>query len=227
MRVEEPAADLVARWRDTLSDSERERAAGFRRPTDATTYIAAHALTRVLLSDVAGEPPRYWRFVVGARGKPAVAEDRFQDLCFSLAHTHGVAAVAVSEGSAVGIDVERSDRPVAVDAIAGHFFSPQEVALLDATPATERRGTFYRLWTLKEAYLKGIGEGLHRPLDSFAFTLDPVEVHFSPEFPDDPDAWQFFERIPTSCHALALAVHRHRSEQIELIEREVDPRQLL
>ena len=227
IEVGDPSPERLARWRDVLSEGERARADRFRRATDATTYVAAHALTRALLSDVALVAPRQWEFVVGPRGKPAVAPERFPDLCFNLAHTPGFAAAAVTRGSAIGIDVERSDRSVAGTAIARRFFAPGELAALDNLPPVDRPAAFYRLWTLKEAYLKAIGEGLHRPLDSFAFTLDPVRVHFTGAFPDDPAAWQFFELAPTPFHVLALAVRRPGTDPVEVQGREVDPSELL
>ena len=45
-------------------------------------------------------------------------------------------------------------------------------AIIRAVPASERSLCFFRLWTLKEAYLKAIGTGLGTPLKSFAFALN-------------------------------------------------------
>jgi hypothetical protein len=64
--------------------------------------------------------------------------------------------------------------------------------------------TFYRLWTLKEAYLKGTGQGLAAPLDGFAFRLDPLAISVGGQ---DPMAdWQFAEFRPGPAHSLSLAV---------------------
>jgi 4'-phosphopantetheinyl transferase len=91
----------------------------------------------------------------------------------------------------VGFDLERLDR--AVDfSVADQFFRPEEVQLLQCVGGAERRRTFYRLWTLKEAMIKATGEGLSRKLDTFWFDLFPPRVHLAPS--DETEAWWHFEQ---------------------------------
>ncbi|WP_329193452.1 4'-phosphopantetheinyl transferase family protein [Streptomyces sp. NBC_01435] len=53
---------------------------------------------------------------------------------------------------------------------------PTERAELDALPESERPRAFTRTWCRKEAYLKGIGAGLSRPLseDYVSATPEPA-----------------------------------------------------
>ena len=53
--------------------------------------------------------------------------------------------------------------------------------MLQQAPPSERARCFFRLWTLKEAYIKAIGKGLSAPLNSFAFTLEPIRIAFLSE----------------------------------------------
>jgi 4'-phosphopantetheinyl transferase len=66
-------------------------------------------------------------------------------------------------------EVRRSLEPLD---LATHFFSAAEVAALAALDGDERLLAFFRCWTRKEAYLKGTGSGLSRPLHDFDVSLD-------------------------------------------------------
>lgn len=87
-----------------------------------------------------------------------------QGVFFNLSHSGEWTVIALSD-SEVGVDIQQIKR---VDMrLAKRFFSEKECAqLADAGDgATE---LFYRLWTVKEAYLKALGTGLNRPLNSFS-----------------------------------------------------------
>ncbi|MCL6450895.1 MAG: 4'-phosphopantetheinyl transferase superfamily protein [Acetobacteraceae bacterium] len=59
--------------------------------------------------------------------------------------------------------------------IAGQFFSDGERAALSSLPEASRAEGFFNCWTRKEAYVKGTGEGLSRPLHRFDVSLAPGE----------------------------------------------------
>jgi 4'-phosphopantetheinyl transferase len=92
-----------------------------------------------------------------------------------LTHTDGLAAFAVGRPHSLGIDAEAWRMPAPIE-LASHYFTPTETLLVAAQAPAEQPSTFYRLWTLKEAFLKANGRGLAAPLDSFAFSLHPLNV---------------------------------------------------
>ncbi len=158
-----------------LDDAERARAARFRFAEDRDAYVAAHALLRVELSRRADRAAGDWRFRATAQGKPCLV-DPPRDLRFSLTHTRGMVAVAISEGIDVGVDVEAADRRVENMKLAERFFAPQEAALLRALEGDARGEAFFALWTLKEAVVKATGDGLSRGLRGFALALEPPRM---------------------------------------------------
>jgi 4'-phosphopantetheinyl transferase len=209
MELDAPVVDVVTGWRACLDAAERSQAERFHFEEDRTTYTAAHWLVRNALASVGGLPPEDWRFVIETRGKPEIDPGLGRrGLRFNLSHTRGFVACAVTVDSEIGIDVETLARNPAELDIAERFFSPTEVAMLRGTAPDRQHDTFFRLWTLKEAYIKATGEGLSRALDSFSFALEPVSISFNPDDADESSRWQFTEQRPTPRHLLALAV-RH------------------
>ena len=102
--------------------------------------------------------------VRGEHGKPALRE--YPDIRFNLSHADGIAACIVSEHEC-GIDCERvrEYRPN----VARRVFTPEELAVFESAPESERDLLFFRLWTLKEAFVKAVGRGLSYPMNTVGF----------------------------------------------------------
>jgi 4'-phosphopantetheinyl transferase len=200
-----PAAAPAAWW-ETLSPEERARAGRFRFEEDCRAYVAAHGLTRALLSEVGGLPPGAWRFVTGRAGKPEVDPALgLAWLRFNLTHTRSLVACAVAAEDDIGADVEDLGRRPVDPGVAERHFAPEEVALLAGLPPERWQETFLRIWTLKEAFVKATGDGLGLGLHRFAFGLDPLVLRRAP---DGIGTWRFLEWRPTPRHVLALAFRR-------------------
>jgi 4'-phosphopantetheinyl transferase len=202
--LQQDSAAIIA-LRPLLDASEHIRAERFRVASDRDAFIAAHALLRTTLSDFTGAGhPAAWRFQTNENGKPSLDSAQAPtDLHFSLSHTRGLVACAVGQPYALGIDAEAWRDPAPIE-LAARYFAPDEVRLIGESAPSERAATFYRLWTLKESYLKATGQGLATPLDSFAFSLDPLAIAVGA--PDSGAAWHFVEIQPSPVHSLALAV---------------------
>ncbi|MBO7252222.1 MAG: 4'-phosphopantetheinyl transferase superfamily protein [Oscillospiraceae bacterium] len=105
----------------------------------------------------------------GSNGKPEL-----EGICFNLSHSQSVAICAVSS-NAVGCDIEFL-RPMRSD-IARRFFTGEECAYLNSFQGANREAEIFRMWTLKESYLKFTGEGLQLSLNRFSIHIgDPITV---------------------------------------------------
>ncbi|MGH7543772.1 MAG: 4'-phosphopantetheinyl transferase family protein [Gemmatimonadota bacterium] len=196
---------------ETLSDEERRRAARHRFAVHRTRFVAGRAALRAVLSAYLGVPPTEVPLVVGAGGKPRLADG--EDLDFNLAHSEDVALVAVTRGRAVGVDVERLRRGVPYDRLARRFFAPCEAEALRRVPTRLRPAAFFACWTRKEAWLKASGHGLERGLPSalprFAVSVEPRPTALAITFPDRPEEggrWSLVDVRVGSGYAGALAV---------------------
>jgi 4'-phosphopantetheinyl transferase len=231
LSIDGEALAHLPRWRAMLGSDEAARAHRFHFAEDRDTFVAAHALARIMLSEVAGLPTATWRYITGPFGKPAIAPGCGDGgLRFNISHTRGLAACAVAREDELGLDVEATDRPAALETASRYFAADEVHAILDAEPE-KRRCLFFRFWTLKEAFIKATGEGLNRPLDSFAFSLDPVRVmfHARPRTVtrgNDPTDWQFVECSPLAHWQLALALCRPRSRPMRLDARAMRPEEV-
>jgi 4'-phosphopantetheinyl transferase len=127
---------------------------------------------RTLLGRYLRTPPRSIGLRLGPNGKPLLTQSS-PALHFNLAHSEGLALLALALDLEVGVDVEQIRGGPDLAAIAPRFFSPRENAQLDAVAAAGRAEAFYQCWTRKEAVIKATGEGLSRPLHSFDVTLGP------------------------------------------------------
>ncbi|HXY69181.1 MAG TPA: 4'-phosphopantetheinyl transferase superfamily protein [Gemmatimonadales bacterium] len=161
------------RLESLLSDAEVVRARRFEAAAYRRRWVAAHGLLRVVLSGYTGQRPEDVAFEDGPGGKPRLADP--EGPRFNLTHADGLALVAVSRTHEVGVDVERVREIGSLRALADHCFSPAERLALEAVAGPQRLQAAFAGWTRKEAFLKVLGEGLARPLDSFDVTLVPGE----------------------------------------------------
>lgn len=101
-----------------------------------------------------------------ADGKPFFINHR--DIHFSLSHSGDYIACSFSDRE-TGLDLQENKEPhTSALRIAKRFFAPLEYEnLLSVQDPAEQLSLFYRLWTIKESYLKFIGCGLRGRLDSF------------------------------------------------------------
>jgi 4'-phosphopantetheinyl transferase len=221
---EEAGAAEVARAAALISADERARMSRFRFEADRRRYLFAHALVRTALTRHAPDTsPEVWRFRTTPYGRPEIeTAGGPPPLRFNLSHTAGLVACAVTRGRDVGVDVEHVGPPGRNGAlgdaelleVARRVFAPAEVADVEGAATDARRERFFAIWTLKEAYIKARGLGLHLPLERFAFRLDGDAVRFEPDVDDDDAAWCFTRARPTPGHALALAARRTPGEAL-------------
>jgi 4'-phosphopantetheinyl transferase len=167
----EAAADGLKQY---LSADERDRMDRFRFERDRRRYLIGRGLLRSLLGRYLVLAPQDLRFENTAAGKPHLASGQGQ-LQFNLAHSGEYVLIAITDGRAVGIDVEEVRDDFDAGEVAAHFFSPDEQRNLEVLTGRAKIEAFFECWTRKEAYVKARGEGLSLPLDQFDVSVRPDE----------------------------------------------------
>lgn len=206
-------AGAIGRGLQLLSDEERARAARFHQAADRERYVAAHAALRSVLAGYLGARPA--ELGIGARAgcKPRLlAPLDGVDLRFSLAHAGQWALCAVARGREVGVDLEPYGRSDDLVETVLHALAPDERRMLANVPVAQREACFFRLWTCKEAYLKATGEGLSRPLDSFAIggvVEGAPRLLWVRDHPDAAERWSLLPLDVQPGYAAALVAEGH------------------
>jgi 4'-phosphopantetheinyl transferase len=147
------SASELDRFTTYLEAEELQRAARFRFPIHRARFIAGRGLLRSILARYLKTDPAEIQFEYSRFGKPELIGGA---LHFNLAHSEDRVILAISKGP-VGVDLE-VPRPISdIDSVAAQVFSAYEMAAWRGLGDAE---LFLRLWTRKEALLKGIGLGI-------------------------------------------------------------------
>jgi 4'-phosphopantetheinyl transferase len=159
----------VAWCASLLMPDERARAARFVTRMLQEDYIVAHGVLRHLLQRYTSIPASAIQLRADVAGKPSLdpVHVSASSISFNLTHSGGRAAIAVSDGRAVGIDLEAPDRDIDALSIARNYFFGEEYDAIARAPQHAQRDVFLQYWVAKEAVLKGEGIGLGFPLDRF------------------------------------------------------------
>lgn len=102
---------------------------------------------------------------------PRIVRPLRAGLCLSFARRGPFAAVAIAR-TRVGVDIEIVDP---TGEAPWNVLHPREAAFLRALAPPDLAPAFTRLWTLKEAYVKALGQGFSRDPASFCVVLDDPE----------------------------------------------------
>lgn len=165
-----------------LGADEQQRLARLR-PRKQREFLISRALLRYLLSHllshVSGQrlSPREWHIEERMDLPPRVVQAEEAGLHFSISHSAGVVAVAISSHTSMGIDIEyRRTRDYL--GLAQTAFHPAECDLLAGVPVERLPQAFYRAWTLGEAALKSQLLGLSSGMAS-RLRMSGVEGEFT------------------------------------------------
>ena len=123
--------------------------------------MQTRAALRQVLGHCLGLPPLAIGLEEGHHGKPRLAAS-LPRLEFNVSHSGQLALIALGR-TPLGIDLEHLDRPLDWRELAPACCHPDELPALRRMPDPDGHRQFLRLWTLREAYVKGTGEGLSQP----------------------------------------------------------------
>ena len=171
----------------TLSEDEKARAARFMFAKDQRRFVTAHGALRLILAEYTGVDPCELSFAQGENGKPGLCRPA-SDVFFNLSHSGDYTLIGVTKRLRVGIDIEGTRSNIEYLELSRRLFSPSECAWLDSRPDPEQLTAFFRIWVVKEAFLKATGVGLSDSLNEITVTFGSngsVGLRYGPD--DTPE----------------------------------------
>jgi 4'-phosphopantetheinyl transferase len=113
-------------------------------------------------------------------GKPALVD--VPEISFSVSHSGTIGVIAIASGGMdVGVDIERLRPRHNLAGLAARTLAAEQLAAWRAAPEAEQLVAFLRVWTAKEAYLKGLGRGImvrlsEVPAQPAGWSVEPLVV---------------------------------------------------
>jgi 4'-phosphopantetheinyl transferase len=163
--------DVIAWCASILPDDERSAADRLLTADLRARFLLRRAFRRYCAARASGDAGllHQVRFAFSDNGAPYLPA--CPEIAFSFSSCSAGCLAAWSTHHAVGADIEDRMLVEAAD-LALDYFTPAEAQKVTSAGPESGRDVFLRLWTLKEAALKSVGEGLPFGLDAFAF--DPT-----------------------------------------------------
>lgn len=105
------------------------------------------------------------RYIFNANGKPILESEEYG---FSISYTNDYTYIAIVRNDMIGLDAEQINN---IDlSVSKEFMSERELTQLDESAS--KYEYFYKIWTLKEAYIKLIGTGIDNTIADVEFIVD-------------------------------------------------------
>ena len=151
-----------------LDERERARRDRFISPGPRRRFTLCRAALRSVLCRELGCGNDELEFGSGYYEKPfAIVRGERRPTGFNVSHSGRHGLIAVASGGRVGVDVEELDPRRNLDTLIDSAFTAAERGDLDLVEGLQKRRLFFRLWTIKEALIKGTGMGLALNMSTF------------------------------------------------------------
>lgn len=152
---------------ELVSPYRRQKIALLRHENDRNRSLAASLALDAALKNY-GLEERVMEYDIGQQGKPTLRY--YPEIHFSLSHSGDYAICSIGEEE-IGNDIEwvREGK----ERVAERFFAEKELSwMLSAESSEEKEERMFRIWTIKESFLKVTGLGMSLPLKDFAVIME-------------------------------------------------------
>lgn len=146
---------IYKKW---LDKDEVTRLNQIRPEKDKLRFITGRAIIKSVIAELMQVSPESVSLHIDRFGKPLLNTN--SNLSFNISHSGNYIVAIFTEGFTSGIDIQSRDLNTGFEDIMKQSFSEQEIdnLKLDSSSVNDR---FYNSWTIKEAFAKAHGIGMH------------------------------------------------------------------
>ncbi|XP_061184564.1 L-aminoadipate-semialdehyde dehydrogenase-phosphopantetheinyl transferase-like [Saccostrea echinata] len=159
-----------------IQNEERERIKRFVFKKDAKAAMAGRLLIHKAIADCLDIPYKEIKLGRTEKGKPYLVNKVQGSLSFNVSHNGDYAVLAASKSGIIGVDVMkyevRTSVPQFFHTMRRQFTESEWSQIQKSTEEREQLKTFYRLWCLKESYVKALGVGIGFEVSRLDFTFN-------------------------------------------------------
>lgn len=172
--------DIFWDYMDRVDETRREKVWQCRNEEDRKRSLLAGYLIQVGIRNWLKEKggpqldaaPLSLAYVYGENGKPFLKD--YGGVSFSLSHSGRYVIGAFSDHE-VGADVQK--HKIIRFGMAERFFTEGDNTLLERLGPENANVNFYRIWAVKESYMKLTGEGMRQGLDATVVEPEGEGLH--------------------------------------------------
>ena len=219
-----PHARREAAAFESLHTDERLRWRRFVHPGARRRFALCRAALRAILCERLGCLNAELTFGEGVHEKPfALVNGHAAPVSFNLSHGGNQGLIALAAEGRIGVDVEERTHRRDFDRLIEAAFGENEQRALRRARGDGMVHLFFRLWTIKEALIKGLGTGL---------SFDPAEFEAPASMRGgSTSAIYHFPQLPSiewrvndlGCEAFAAAlVHENGPAYTTLTDADID-----
>ncbi|WP_405987828.1 4'-phosphopantetheinyl transferase family protein [Streptomyces sp. NBC_00986] len=180
----------------------------YRRTADPTIryrFVASRLAVKYTAAAALGVEPADLDLAYRIAGRPYLRGLGQIDL--SLTHTDDLIAVGISRNGRIGVDAEPMDRRMPVGLLKDQMCTFAERRELAGLDEREQAAALLRLWTLKEAYTKALGQGMRLAFTQFGFDPGGGGLLAPDGTPAAHGEWAFATRPALSRYLISVACH--------------------
>jgi len=202
-----PQKDLIKKGLLCLTEEENARFFKFKNTKDSLLYLTGRYFIKKIISEKIKTPIEKIIIKTTKFGRPILSKPKIKNFNFNISHSGDYVAVAISNKK-IGVDIEKI-KPIEME-IVKNYFAPEELKFIQKNKKNQLIN-FYKIWTLKESYIKAIGRGLSSPLKSFYFEINKNRIKINLK-KKKPSYWHFKTYMLNEDYCLAICQHSQNKQ---------------